>query len=469
MDTENNKTQAEGTVPEIRVGGPIKGSEMVGFGFGGLAVNILSMMVSGYVIYFFTDIAGLSVAVAGTIFLVTKIIDAVTDPLVGYLTDRVVGRLGRFRPFMIYGGLFGAAMYALLFTKVSFDSPVRIAYYAVIYILWSCGYTLMVVPYHAAVAVLSNNRDKRNIIIMVGKLISVPAGLCVSYAHPMVAFFGRGNDAAGWAVMTYIMAAVIIAGMLVCAYSIRRFDTKDIAREVNRKKDGTQYPLRERIGVIVHNKALMMLVLAYATNSFAAACINTNYFAKYVINDLSFITKVGTVATFATIPVFLIAPLLAKKFNKKDIFLTARLLHFIFPLTLLTMGTRSVILLMVTNIISRLSAMLINSMAFMMLPDCVDFGYKVTGIVSAGLITSTYTFGNKVSTALGGAVSSWVLQGAGFTANETQSAAVITAIIGCMVLPTIISDICSCVGMIKYPIKEHSERVRKEAEKKAEP
>lgn len=446
-------------IPQAESQEPITRAEIFGFGFGGLANNISSMIVAAYVIYFLTDVAGLSAAAAGGIYLVSKAIDAVCDPLIGALSDRTISRWGRYRPYMMFGGLMSAVTYVLLFTTVPLSNSARIAYYLVVYCLWSVGFTLTVMPYQSVVALLSDNRQRRNVIVAVGKLVSAPVGLIVAFAHQFADRLGGGDIAVGWQRMIFLFAVIVAVSMWICAFSIRRFDTQKIARQANAGPEGRRYTLRERSSVVLGNRALLMLVIAFGTNNFADTCLSStqNYYAKYVLEDLNFISTVGTIATALTVPIFIAAPFLTKYFNKRDIFKIATLVHIVFPVVLLLFGPRHETLILATYSVARASGMLCNIIAFMMLPDCVDFGYKLSGIVSAGLVASTFTFSNKFCNALGGFLSSAVLDMVGFEPNTVQTPLVLTTIVLCMSVPTIISDLASYGGMMLYPIREHSE------------
>lgn len=442
---------------EIQVAGPkpIKKSEMFFYGFGGLANNLLSMVVASYIIFYFTDVAGLPVAVAGGIYMISKILDAVCDPVVGAWADRTVSRWGRYRPFMMFGSLFAALMYVLLFTAVSFPAMEKAAYYLIVYCLWSVGFTMIVMPYQSVVSILSKDPQKRNILVMVGKLVSIPAGLVVANVFRLVDLFGGG--AGGWQRMILFFSLVVVISMWLCAGGIRRFDTREIAVQANWKNTGEKVRLKERLSVIKGNKALFMLVLAFATNNLADSCVSAtqSYYAKYVLENMSFISTVGNLTTALCVPVYIMTPFLTRRFAKRDIFKLATVLHVIFPVVLLGLGRgapQSVVVPLA--VLTRTSGMLCNIVAFMMLPDCVDFGFKRSGILSAGLVTSTFTFSNKFSAALGGFISSSLLGVAGYEAGAAQTAGVLVMIMVCMSVPTILSDVASFIGMMRYPIDE---------------
>lgn len=437
---------------------PVTNLEMFGYGFGGLSNNLLSMIVASYIIYFFTDVAGLSVAAAGTIYMISKVLDAVCDPLLGVLADKTVSRYGRFRPYMMFGSLFAGAAFILLFTTVSFQGPARFLYYLSVYCMWSVGFTLTVLPYQSSVAIVTEDRQRRNMLVTAGKLVSIPAGLVTANVFKIVK--GMGDGAKGWQSMIIAFAVIVVAGMWICACSIRRFDTREKAQAATVNKAGKKYKLKDRIHVITSNKALFMLILAFATNNLADTSLSSvqSYYAKYVLEDMSFISRVGNAATVLTIPVFILAPILAKRFAKRDIFKVGTILHVLMPVSLLILNSKAhQDIIMPLYVLTKCSGMLCNVMAFMMLPDCVDFGKRMTGIVSAGLVTSTFTFSNKASSALGGFISSLIMDACGYNANGEQTALVLTAIIFCMSVPMIASDIASFIGMVFYPIDERKQ------------
>lgn len=100
MDTQNRQVD---TIPQFKEQKPITRGEITAYGVGSMGANILTMLINTYALYFMTDVAGLSVSVAGLIVSLSIIFDAVTDPLVAFLEDKTSGRFGRYRPYLIIG------------------------------------------------------------------------------------------------------------------------------------------------------------------------------------------------------------------------------------------------------------------------------------------------------------------------------------------------------------------------------
>jgi sugar (glycoside-pentoside-hexuronide) transporter len=435
----------------------ITGFEAFRYGFGGFGVNLMYILVSSYVIYYLTDMAGVSAMAAGTMFLASRVIDALFDPVIGALSDRTKTKWGRYRPYMIFGSIFAVLIFIMLFTAVNFDTTAKNVYYFIVYCTWSIGYTMIVLPYQSIVSVIAKDRQKRNFMIMLSKLMSVPAGLVAVNVFNIVAKLGGGPEA--WQKLAIILSALIVPSMWICASSARRFDTREAAETAMLKSDGKKFSFKEQMKAITTNKALLMLIIAFASNNMAEAAIKAvqSYFAKYVLEDMGFISKVGNSSMLLMLVGFILVPILARKFAKKNIFIAGTFLHILYPIALLFVDpVKSIGLITNLAILSAAAGGVCNIAAFMMLPDCVDFGKKMSGLRSAGLVTSGFTFSLKASAAIGGTLASYVMDAAGYVANGVQTEAVLTAIVMVMAIPSIVSDVASYFGMKLYPLDERT-------------
>lgn len=435
----------------------VTGFEIFRYGFGGFGVNLMYILVSSFIIYFLTDVAGISVAMAGTMFLFSRVIDALFDPIIGALSDRTKSKWGRYRPYMMFGSIIGVLIFVMLFTVVNFGARGNNIYYFVVYCIWSIGYTLMVLPYQSIVSIVAKNKERRNLLVMSSKLFSIPAGLIAFNVFTFIGKLGGGPEA--WQKLAIILSLCIVPSMWICASCGRRFDTKDAAEKAMLKADGGKFTFKDQLKVVISNKALLMLIIAFATNNLADASIKAvqSYFAKYVLEDMSFVAKVGNAGMLLGIFGIVLVPLFARKFAKRDIFIFGTIIHIIYPISLLFIEPKANIgLITILAISNGVAGMICNIAAFMMLPDCVDFGKKMTGLKSAGMVTSGFTFSLKASAAIGGTLASYVLGLAGFEANVIQSSTVLTAMVMCIAIPAIGSDIASYFAMKKYPIDERT-------------
>lgn len=443
------------TIPQFKEQKPITRKEIVGYGFGGMGANVLSMLISNYALYFMTDIAGISVAVAGVIVALSIVFDAITDPLVGYLSDKTNSRFGRYRPYLIIGAPIAAVATFMLFSKIPSQGTASAVYYLCAYCLYKLGATMVSMGRHGLTATLSSNRATRNNIVTVGKLLATPVGLLLSYAHQITKIFGGGNEARGWQISVILYGVIMVATIWIAAFSARRFDNAEIAEKATKTASGQRIRIKDTLRAVKGNKALFCLMLAYVTNYIAARFVSSNqqYYAKYYLGSMKFISLTGTISTVLTIPMFLLVLYLSRKIAKRDIFLYATLGHLVFPILMLCGFADNFYVMVASMALSKLTALMCTMCMQIMVPDCVDYGYKISGIVAAGVVSSVMTFTEKIAASVGSVASTSILDAAGYVANAEQSAAVLSVIIILMTVPTIISDICSIVGMRLYPIK----------------
>ena len=128
---------------------------------GNFANNIIFMMVGTYISYFYTNILGISPFMAGVVFMVARLVDAFTDPLMGIIVDKTNTKIGKYRPWIIAGAPFLGIMFVLLFTAPNFSMTGKVVYAFVTYIIYSLAWTIVQIPQLALPAILTNDIAKR--------------------------------------------------------------------------------------------------------------------------------------------------------------------------------------------------------------------------------------------------------------------------------------------------------------------
>lgn len=452
MDTRNLQVD---TLPQFKEQKPITRGEIAAYGMGGIGANILTMLISTYALYFMTDVAGISVSVAGLIVSLSIIFDAVTDPIVAFFEDKTSGRFGRYRPYIIIGSPIAAVATIMLFHKIPSEGNAAAVYYLCTYCLYKLGYTMVGMARHGLTATLSSDRATRNSIVTVGKLFAAPVGLMLSFAHQIVKKAGEGNEAQGWFQMTAVCGVIMVATMWISSHAARRFDNAEISAAASKNRKGEKLRIRDILSAVKGNKALFCLMLAYSTNAFANKFVTSNqqYYAKYYLEDMKFVSLTGTISTVLTVPMFLLVLWLSRRIPKRNIFLYATFLHLVFPVLMLCGFSHNFYVMVASMALSQITSLMCTMCMQIMMPDCVDYGYRISGVVAAGAVASVLTFTDKLVQALGSSLSTAALDAAGYVPNVTQTTEVLTVIILLLTIPTIFSDICSIIGMRLYPIK----------------
>ena len=135
--------------------------EKLGYGLGDTASHFAWDMAGMFLFFFFTDVYGISAAMAGTIMLVARIWDAISDPLIGIISDRTQTKHGKFRPYMIWFAVPMGISLVLLFTTPDFDETGKIIYATIMYLLLSTTYTAVNLPYSALSGVMTADSTER--------------------------------------------------------------------------------------------------------------------------------------------------------------------------------------------------------------------------------------------------------------------------------------------------------------------
>lgn len=205
--TEAIKTSAEDRTAKLGIG------EKLGYGLGDFGFNLYWTTIASFLAAFYTDVFGISAAAAATMLLVTKFLDACTDPLMGAIADRTKTRFGKFRPWLIWAGIPMAGASILTFSTPDLDDGAKLVYAYVTYSLMMLMYTVLSTPYSSLSGVMTARSQERTTLISIRFIFAFSCGFLVNYfTLDLVNALGNGDDAKGWQLtMTlYGIAAAII-------------------------------------------------------------------------------------------------------------------------------------------------------------------------------------------------------------------------------------------------------------------
>ena len=423
--------------------------EIFKYSFGGIGSNVSFSLLMSYLMFFYTDVFGISALSVGSLFLISRLIDAVTDPIMGMIADRTRTKFGKYRPWIMFIAPFlGLSVILMIFTPdISYSSKVVYAY--VTYILYSLVSTMVNIPYHALTPVLSEDSHQRTQIASAKQMMSIPANLFVSVvALPAVAFFGGGEQ--GWMGLGILVAVITIVSFWLCAAGAKRHDVVDMSEKGKQNK----VSLKEQFSVILKNKPLLLLMGAFGVQMLATSISNSvnMYYMTYNVGRADMVPVIGLIGTFAALPVAMLLPSLSKKYDKNSIFIVgnifaaaACLLIFFVPVHQITFVVIAAVLVATTSQVSGI-------IGWAMLPDCVDYAQWKTGTRGDGTVSSSLTFINKCGMAFGGLIAGAVMQSVGYIAGVQQTQTVLSSILTMKSLLPAAAYIISLLLICKYPI-----------------
>ena len=423
-------------------------SNVFKYAFGGIGSNIAFMAVMMYLTFFYTDIFGISAMATATLMLTSRLVDAITDPLMGMLADRTKSRFGKFRPYVIFGApVLGLSM-ILLFMAPDVSPTMKLVYAYITYIFYSLASTVVNISYHALTPVMTNDPNQRTSIAILKQIMALPANMFVqALTLPIVAFFG--NDANAWTIYGVISAVLLTGSFWVSAWGAKSADVSTATVEHTKA-----IPFSTQMNLIVKNKPLLMLLIASLTDLIAGAmAMGVNmYFFIYVLGRVDLVPLVGMMSILPPLLIMPFLPKLSEKFGKKNIYLAGTVLVIIPLFALLFVPATNIPLIMGLLLMNTLFSAIPMAMSWAMIPDCVEYGEWKTNMRGEGTVSSTLTFVNKFGMAIGGALVGLILGIVGYMPNQDQTPAVLQSITILKFGAPILGYICSLVSMSFYNI-----------------
>jgi GPH family glycoside/pentoside/hexuronide:cation symporter len=420
--------------------------EKIGYSLGDTASHFVWDMVGFWLLFFYTDVYGISAAAAGTIMLVARFWDMAIDPVIGVVSDRTNTRWGKFRPYILFGAIPYAILAILTFTTPNFGEAGKIVYAGATYVLLMTAYAAINLPYSALGAVMTDDTYERAglntyrfIAGFTGQFIVT--GLALTLAE----YFGGGDKAQGFQYTVFLFA-----GLSLIFFFITFKSTKERVQPPKAQKDS----LKEDVRNLFSNKAWVILALVGIISFIMFAMQNAAiaYYFKYYLgreNNVQLFNVIGTVALIVALP---LSKPLAKRFGNRNVFIGSSLISGLFFMLIYIAGVNDLVTIYVFNIIAKMAYAPAVPLLWTMIADSADYGEWTTGRRATGLYFSAAVFAQKAGWGIGAAIAGWILAVSSFVPNVVQNATAITGIkLLVSVIPGILYMSCA-LFMIFYKI-----------------
>lgn len=402
-------------------------SQKIGYGFGDMASSMFWKVFSYYLPFFYSNIFGLSLVDTGILLLVTRIWDAVSDPMMGALADRNNTRWGKYRPFLLWIAPLFSIVGVLLFTTPEWGYSTKLVWAYGTYILMMTVYTAINVPYGAMLGVMTTDPHEKTVFSSYRMFFAYGGSFIALFAwDPLCSLFADTfayTPQTSWRCAMTVLASACFILFLLCFRMTRESVTTENTSSI-----------LSDLKALVTNKPWWLL-------NGASLCFNLfntvrgatvayffldiimpsghEYLSLFGLQLLFYsglFLGVGEVANM--VGVMLAVPL-TKKIGKKTTFILVdvalialSVLFFTCPVT--TTGFWWMLILQV--LISILTGVM-SPLVWSMYADVSDYSELRTGVASTGLIFSSASMAQKFGGALGGAAVMWILEGAGYIAR----------------------------------------------------
>lgn len=395
--------------------------EKTGYALGDAASNFFFQFFGIFLMFYYTDIAGIPAAAVGTMMLVTRMFDAVTDPLMGALADRTRSRWGRFRPWLIWMAVPYAVTGVAMFMCPDWGATGKLVYAYITYSAMMLAYTAINVPYSALMGVMSDSSEDRTRLASFRFVAAFGAGMLVSkFALPLKDALGRGDDKLGFMLTMSIFAALSVLCFLVTFFTTR--ERVEPAVEEKKSISGDLGLLFTCIPWV-----LLFFVSLFNLTSFCVRSGAQMYYFKYVVGDEKGASWFMTGGMIAAMIGIALAPRITAIIGKRTAMISLSAIAALLNGSFFFLPPENYPLLLTINVLAGLIGGPAGAIIWSMYADTADFiewkhKRRITGLVYAGVL-----FAIKMGVALGGGIIGWLLAAFGFEANVDPSA---TSILG---------------------------------------
>ncbi len=393
--------------------------QCLGFGSGDLAQNLIYQTVSMYLLFFYTNVYGLDPAVAAVMFLIVRIVDVIWDPIVGTFVDKHNPRMGKYRAYLILGGI-PMTGFAILCFWNGFSGSLLYAY--VTYIGLSMCYTLVNVPYGALNASLTRDTSEITKLTAVRMFMANVGGLAVGMGIPIILkLFDPAestdlsmSDSAWFITMTIYGLAGL--GLLVFCY------TQSRERVVMDSKETDNVKVSDLWLEFAHNRPLRIIAFFFIT-AFGLMAISNSagaYYMNYNLHgragDLSIFMGLGSLPAFIFVPLI---PPIKKLVGKKGMFyiflVTAVVgMGLLYAISMIDSLRQHMWMVYAAQFIKSTGIIVATGYMWALVPEVISYGEYTHGRRISGIVNALTGIFYKAGMALGGVVPGLVLAFVGF-------------------------------------------------------
>lgn len=439
--------------------------DKLGYMFGDFGNDFTFIFASSFLMIFYTKVLGLSGALVGTLFLVSRVVDAFTDVGMGRLVDRLKpAKDGRFRPWIrrICVPVVVSSILMFLFIVKDWPYMAKVIYVFVTYILWgSICYTAINIPYGSMASVISTEALDRSSLSTFRSIGGTFAGLTISMLSPL---FIYTTDAAGNQIViarNFTLLAIIYGGFAILCYILcYKFCTERIQLEyktqIEKEKTNLFQTLFSNKALLAIIGAALLLLLAMLLSQAMSAYLFMDYFKNTKILSL-----VGLISTGATLIVAPFAARLAKRYGKKEIGSFSVLVSSLAYFLLYFLHTKNIGVYLAIMFIGTLGMGLFNVIIWAFITDVIDYQEIKTNKREDGTVYAVYSFSRKLGQALAGGVGGYALTIIGYASSATSQTQAVTDNI--YTVSTLVPAICYLlVAMILFFIYPLSKTIVEE-------
>jgi GPH family glycoside/pentoside/hexuronide:cation symporter len=402
--------------------------EKLAYGCGDAACNLVWASLTAFIVFFFTDVAGIPPAIAGVILLVGRVFDGSDDILAGALVDRTKSRFGKARPWLLWLALPFGILTVMMYSVPNFSQTGKIIYFAIVYLLINDVYSFINIPYGTLNAMITQDQYQRSVLSIYRMIMAVIASVFVSVGTTGFVE-ALGGDAPAWQKIF-----IIYAVFAVILFMITFLFTKERVKSLDSDKSKSNVPFGVSFKAMLKNHYLWIIIaamiLAFISQGLSGATI---YFAQYILGDVQLMALLQLAIFIPMLVGMLTIAPLVKRFGKQKCVLVGATLMVIGSF-FIVINPESLPVVIIGLVIKSIGGAPVAAVGFAMVLDTIEYGDWKTGIRSEGLVSSMASLATKVGTGIGSALIGWILAAGSYIAGAAiQGSSAVRAIQMCFI------------------------------------
>lgn len=404
----------------------LSNTQRVGYGIADFGINLYFISAMTYLLYFYTDVYGISAAAAAGVMLVARFVDAVTDPMMGIIAERTNSRWGRLRPYMLFGAIPLGIVAVMTFSTPDLNAEGKLWWAYLTYIAFGIAYTIVSIPYSALTASLTADHHERTVLSTIRMACAFGGGYVISAGMPaLVGLFDTEAQGYQWSMGLFAVIATMLLWVTV-------WQTRERIQPPKTQK----LSLSDSMKSVFLNPPLLIVMVLFTCGmlSFTIRQAVAIYYFKYNLQRPDLIETWFAI----TMPIMFVGlvftPRLADRYGKSGGIMIGAIVTIFAAFGMYFTPYDNIEMIFVWGGLLALGGTPIAVLGWAMLPDTVEYAQWRLGVRADGAIFAMSSFFQKLAKTIGGAGVAGVLAWSGYVANVDQTEASLAAIHNLMTL-----------------------------------
>ena len=432
------------------------------YGLGDVGTNLCWTFMSMYVTMYYTDSVGISAAVAGTIMLVARVFDGISDVLGAMLIEKCHFKMGKIRPwFLIASPLLGISLFASFHVPAAWDSQAKVIYVFMTYTFTAAvSYTIYNLAYSAILTVMALDEHDRSTAATIGRFVTTGGVTVMFYVTPiLLAMWGGGQSQSAWSRLSTVYA--LLCTILVCCMGLF---IKEKSYEVENDGKGEENKPAQKgelskafKAVLTTKYTWLLLGLFLLFYLYSGVSSIKTYYYKDVLGDLGLFSMGSMLASLPQLFALLLVPALFKMVERGKAVIAGCVI-FILSNIAFAMFSRSVAAAYICTVIMSLAWTPLTAVIYVYIADLVDYIYRKKHVRVEAAASMASSIGTKIGAGLGSAAVGWGLALINYGASlEVQTAATQRGIVGLTCILPMILGVLIMVIMLFWKVDQEKE------------